>query len=81
MIVVQAAVWSANYDIYRVYEKEVNSLKNDSKLKSMKYLVKILFKLDKLLSCFPPVAKSLVCDSQWLLSTVVWAHVFALITK
>ena len=29
--------------IYRVYQKEVNSLKNDSKLKSVKYLVKILF--------------------------------------
>ena len=29
--------------VYRVYQKEVNSLKNDSKLKSMKYLVKILF--------------------------------------
>ena len=28
---------------YRVYQIEVNSLKNDSKLKSMKYLVKILF--------------------------------------
>ena len=31
---------------YRVYRKEVNSLKNDTKLKSMKYLVKILFYLD-----------------------------------
>ena len=28
---------------YRVYQKEVNSLKIDSKLKSMKYLVRILF--------------------------------------
>ena len=28
---------------YWVYQKEANSLKNDSKLKSMKYLVKILF--------------------------------------
>ena len=45
-------------------QKEVNSLKNDSKLKGMKYLVKILFYLDKLVSCLPPVTKSLVCDSQ-----------------
>ena len=50
--------------LYRVYQKEVNSLKNDSTLKSMKYLIKILFYLDKLVSCLPPVAKSLVCDSQ-----------------
>ena len=50
--------------IYRVYQKEVNSLKTDSKLKSMRHLVKILFYLDKLVSCLPPVAKSLVCDSQ-----------------
>ena len=28
---------------YWVYQKEVNSLKNDSRLKSMKHLVKILF--------------------------------------
>ena len=28
--------------IYRVYQKEVNSPKSDSKLKNMKYLVKIL---------------------------------------
>ena len=36
-----------------MYQKEVNRLKNDSKLKSMKYLVKILFYLDKLVSCLP----------------------------
>ena len=29
--------------LYRVYQKEVNSLKNDSKLKSMNYSAKILF--------------------------------------
>ena len=34
----------------------------------MRYLVKILLKLGNLVSCLPPVAKSLVCDSQWLLS-------------
>ena len=50
--------------LYRVYQKEVNTLKNDSKLKSMNYLVKILFYLDELVSCLPPVAKSLMCDSQ-----------------
>ena len=50
--------------LYRVYQGRVNSLKNDSKLKSMKYLVKILFYLDKLVSYLLPVAKSLVCDSQ-----------------
>ena len=50
--------------LYRVYQKRVNSLKNDSKLKSMKYLVKILFYLDKIVSYLLPVAKSLVCDSQ-----------------
>ena len=44
--------------------KKVNSLKNYSKLKRVKYLVKILFKLDKLTSCLPPVAKSLMCDNQ-----------------
>ena len=45
-------------------KKTVNNLKNDSKLRGMKYLVKILFQLDKLISCLPSVAKSLVCDSQ-----------------
>ena len=38
----------------------VNSLKNDSKLKSIKYLVKILFYLDKLVSC-PPQLQNLWC--------------------
>ena len=42
---------------YRVYQIEVNSLKNYSKLKSRKYLVKILFYLDKLVSCSLPSCK------------------------
>ena len=48
------------YHLYRVYQKEVNILKKDSKLKSMKYLVKILFCLDKLISCLPQVDNSSV---------------------
>ena len=52
-------VWRDN----RVYQKS-ERLKNYSKLKSMKYLIKILFYLDKLVPCLPSVAKSLVCDSQ-----------------
>ena len=44
---------------YRVYQKEVNSLKNDSKLKSMKYLVKILFHLDKKYEVFGQSSLSL----------------------
>ena len=48
--------------LYRVYQNEVNSLKNHSKLQSMKYLVNILFELDKLVSCRPLVAKSLEYD-------------------
>ena len=50
--------------LYKVYQNVVNSLKNDSKLKSMKYLFKILFYLENLVSCLPPVANSLVSDSQ-----------------
>ena len=51
-----------------MYQKEVNSLKNDSKLKSMKYLVKILFYLDKLV-VFPSCKITGVWQSiiaQWL---------------
>ena len=33
-------IWKGLF--YRVYQKEVNSLKNDFKLQSMKYLVNIL---------------------------------------
>ena len=31
------------YEKYRVYQKEVKRLKNDSNLKTIKYLVSILF--------------------------------------
>ena len=39
--------------LYRVYQKEVNSLKNESKLKNMKYLVKFYFNHINLYLIFP----------------------------
>ena len=48
-----------NYSLQGV-SKRSEQFEKDSKLKSMKYLVKILFYLDKLVSCLPPVTKSLV---------------------
>ena len=32
--------------LYRVYQNEVNSLKNDSKIKPIKYWINILYQLD-----------------------------------
>ena len=51
---------------YRVYQNQVNSLKNACNLKSMKVMVKIFFYLDSLKLVFPTVAKSLLCDNDIL---------------
>ena len=41
--------------MYRVYQKEVNSLKNNSKLKSIRYLDNILFLINKPMIYLPRV--------------------------
>ena len=48
-----------------MYQKEVNSSKNNSELTHTRYLVNYLFKLDKSTSCLPPVEKSMMCDNQY----------------
>ena len=48
----------------RGYQNEVNSLKNDSKLKHMRYWINILFQLDNSAPGHVLIAKSLVFDNQ-----------------